>query len=126
MKSSTASNFSKAKAAKTFTRVVAGLIFTPKNPTDAHYPSLHAWVKAGRPDNAYIFDHADTLKVCGIPICDGAPMRGMYRRIPALKPRKASITLVRHLLRELVLGEVKTKVEGIEVAEVKAHHRMVY
>ncbi len=126
MKPSTKPSFSKEKATKTFTRVVAGLIFSPKSPTDAHYPSLHAWVKAGRPNDAYIFDHADTLKVCGIPICDGAPMRGLYRRIPALKPRKAQITLVRHLLRELVPGETKTTTQSIEVAETASHHKMVY
>ncbi len=98
----------------------------PKEMTDNHYASVYAWVAAGRPDNAYVYDNADTLVVCGIPICDGASLRGMFRRIPTRKPRKAQITLVRHLLKDLKHAVVKTTTQGIEVAEVKDHHRMVY
>lgn len=107
-------------------RTVAGLIFYPRKVTDAHHLSVWAWVEAGKPDNVYIFDNVDTLKACGIPICDGAPIRGMYRRIPPLKPRPAQITIVQHLLKDLVQAETKTEDKGIVVAEVKEHHKMSY
>ena len=116
----------KAAVSKPFECIIAGLVFMPKDRTDDHYMSVHAWVTAGRPNGAYVYDNADTLLVCGIPICDGAPLRGMYRRIPTRKPRKAQIILVRHLLKDLKQAVVKTTTKGVEVAEVKEHHKMVY
>lgn len=128
MSSSTkpASSAAKKLKAETLTRTVAGLVFYPRKIDDKTFITLEAWVAAGKPNEAYIFDNADTLKVCGIPICDGAPLHGMYRRMPALKPREVQITLIPHLIKTVRLGVTKTKTDGVEVAEVKDHHRMSY
>lgn len=120
------SSISKNSGNKVLTRTVAGLIFYPQVVTKSHYLSVLDWVEAGKPNGAYIFDNADTLKVCGIPICDGAPLRGLYRRIPALKPREAKITLVAHLIRKMTQGVAKSTHKGVLVAETKAHHTMSY
>lgn len=106
-------------------RTLTGLIFLPKDKAGVHL-AVHAWVVAGKPDNAIIFDNADTLKACGIPICDGAFTQGLYRRIPRVKPREATIQLIPNLIKELRLAETKTTADGIQVAEAKEHHKMSY
>lgn len=115
----------KNSSSKKVERTLQGLIFY-KHCTKETYVSVLKWIEAGGPDNASVFDTADTLLACGIPICDGALTRGLYRRVPPIKGRKAVLHLSKHLIRKLEPGEVKTKEAGINVAETKEHHTMIY
>jgi hypothetical protein len=111
---------------KVIKRTLCGLIFYPKKLTDQTYISVNAWLAAGKPDNATIFDNVDTLLVSGIPICDGIPVKGMYRRVPTRKARPAEVKIIPYIMKDLKPAEVKTKVKGIQVAETKVHNRMIY
>lgn len=110
---------------KPIKRTLQGLIFYPKK-TKGIFIGIKLWVEAGQPDNASIFDNADTLLICGIPICDGVATRGMYQKIKARKARPTIVKLIPHLIRDLNLPVIKTTVKGIEVAETKAHNVMKY
>lgn len=114
-----------AKLSSKLKRTLQGRVFCPAD-TKATFMSLKAWVDAGKPDNASIFDNADTLLVCGVPICDGILVRGMYVRCPVRKAQPAELTLIRHMLKDLRVPDVKSKGPGIAVAEPKDHHKMVY
>jgi hypothetical protein len=102
------------------------MLFHPRLGMKDAYVGLAAWVAAGKPNNAYIHDRADTLKACGIPICDGAFVRGFYRRIPLLPRREVNIIVLHMMAKELKPYVVKITNEGIEAAETKDHHRMSY
>lgn len=125
-KSSTAKSSDKKKIKdEVVKRTVGGLIF--KSKTDKKvYGSVASWVRDGKPNDVYVYDHADTLKVCGFPICDGAYVRGMYRKMAVLKPKEADIRLIGSFIRDLRPAEVKTKEDGVRVAETKDHHKMIY
>lgn len=120
-----AKSSSKNKTKKPVERTLQGLVFF-KHCTKETYVSVLAWVEAGGPDNASIFDTVDTLLACGIFICDAAPTRGMYRRVPPIKARKCVLRLSKHLVCKLIPAEVKTTEKGVNVAETKAHHVMIY
>lgn len=110
---------------KPLKRTLQGLIFHPKKTKDV-FIGIKLWVAAGLPDNVTIFDNADTLLICGIPICDGVVTRGMYQKIKARKAKQTIVKLIPHLIRDLNLPVIKTTTQGIEVAETKAHNVMKY
>lgn len=118
MKVSTSANSCKIK------RRVGGLIFGRLDKET--YKSVYAWVKAGKPNDVYIYDHVDTLKVCGIPICDAVYARGLYMRSTVRPKRDAEVMLIRGFIRELRPAVVKSKSDGIQLAETKDHHKMIY
>lgn len=113
-----------------FSTVVGGLVFWPREADfkdkDAHI-SVHAWLEAGAPSGCYVFDNADTLRVCGIPVCDAQFIRGLYVRLPRLlKPRSCTVDIVRGFLQELEVAQPKKKVKGIQAAVAEKRKKMVY
>jgi hypothetical protein len=112
---------------KPVTKTVSGLIFFPTSRPDKFYPSVLAWIEAGTPDNAFVYDSADTLLGCRIPIIDGTFHRGMFTRIPRLlKPIKASIIFPSTLLVKILPAKIVDSVAGIRGANTKDHHKLNY
>jgi|SRR5476649_304593 len=115
---------STAKPSKVIKRTVGGLIFGVKDKET--YKSVWAWLKAGAPDNVYVHDQVDTLEVVGIPVCDAVYVRGIYCKIPIRKPKLAEVTIIKGFIQEVKPGIAKSKSKGIQCAETKDHHKMIY
>jgi hypothetical protein len=114
------------KIKKTFETTVGGLAFYPVD-KEGVYMSIKAWLTAGSPNNVYVYDNVDTLKVTGIPICDATYFGGLYKKIPKrLKPRKVVVHIVPSFLKELTEAQVQTKIKGIKASATQKHHKMSY
>lgn len=106
-----------AKSSVKLSCTVAGLVFYPRNLTAHHYIGVAAWVAAGHPDNAYVFDQLSTLHACSIPVCDAIVVNGVYVRTTVRKPKPAKITLVPTVIRSLKQTAIKFRNPGIVATE---------
>lgn len=125
MKSSTKNGSSTKAKGREFT--LQGLVFWPEKKPENFYPSVYAWVKAGKPDGVTIYDTVDVLIDCLIPICDAVEFNGLYRRVPIPIPKKkASIRLSKKLVVPTYPAKALKKVDVIRKADAKDHHKMNY
>lgn len=112
---------------KPCTKSVGGLVFWPAKRPENFWPSVRAWVSAGCPDNAYVYDSADTLVGCRIKIVDATYYRGTFTRIPLhLKPKEKKLIFPSILLVPISPAVTKEQVPGIKGANTKEHHKLNY
>lgn len=114
-------------------RNVGGLVFYPtkadfKKDTPI-YLSVQDWIEAKGPDNVYIHDSIEVLLAAHLPIRDAVLHRGVYTRIPrvGLKSTEINRAGLKGLTKRHLCDTKSAKtVEGINVADTKEHHTMVY
>jgi hypothetical protein len=113
--------------AKPAVKTVGGLIFWPVKKPERFYASVRSWVEAGLPDEAWVYDSADTLSSCRIKIVDATYYRGIFNRIPRLlKPKEKKLIFPSILLVPITPALAKDRAKGIKGANTKEHHRLNY
>lgn len=80
------------------------------------------------PDKAMIYDAVDTLKSCGVPVCDAMAFRGIYTRLPTNLPaQKVTVKVHKTKASLMKLPKVNKVVDKkVLAADVKDHHKMSY
>jgi hypothetical protein len=117
----------KIVTARPVTKTVGGLIFWPQIKPKRFYPSVFSWIKAGLPNESYVYDSADTLTACRIKIVDAAYYRGIFSRISVwVKPKEKKLIFPSVLLVPIYPAETVSTVTGIKGANTKEHHKLNY
>jgi hypothetical protein len=119
-----------AKAKKVEGSFTLGGLFAKPGPKfqkkNLYFGSLLAWIEAGHPDDAYIFDVVDTLVVSGVPIVDATRLRGIFVK-GRIGPKQPCVVNTANAfpMHAMDLGKIK-ELEGILPADTQDHHRLNY
>lgn len=109
--------------------VLGGLFAKPSakfQKKNLYFGSVREWVEAGHPNEAYIFDIADTLIVSGIPIVDASCVRGIFFK-GRIGPKRACTVNTTNAFPMLAMDLTKIKqLDGILPADTQDHHRLNY
>lgn len=116
-------NLGKDKRQKKFiTRTVSGLIFYPKD--GQCFVSLKAWVEAGCPDNARVYDTVDALVYAGFKLSDARLVNGIFIRKGIAAPVKCKLDIGFSLQSRQ--PEITTKAKGIRANSGLKTNKMSY
>jgi len=113
---------------KPVTTLVHGVVFWPKVIPKNFYPSVYAWAEAGTPSDAWVYDSVDTLTACRIKIVDATYYRGVFTRLPTVRPttKESKVIFPVVLMVPIKPAHVKDVLKGIKGANTKAYNKLNY